>query len=250
MTAAHVLSGGLAGFLVGLTGVGGGALMAPMLIFLFGIAPGTAVATDLWFAALTKSAALAVHQRSGSVDWPVVRRLALGSLPAALLVTAAQALGHPLLDGHALSRGVGILVLVTGLGLLLAPFWMAVVQHSAGDKKPVWVILAGALLGICVAATSLGAGALGSLALIWLFPARMTPHRLVATDIAHALLLGLAAGLGYLLAGKVDGPLLAQLLLGSLPGVLAGSLLARRLSTGTLRFAVACVLVAVGTGTL
>lgn len=179
----------------------------------------------------------------------MVRRLALGSLPAALLVTAAQVLGPPLLDGHALSRAVGSLVLLTGLGLMLAPLWMAAGQRAADDRKPGWTIAVGALLGICVAATSLGAGALGSLALIWLYPGRMTAHRLVATDIAHALLLGLVAGLGYLLAGKIDGALLSQLLLGSVPGVLAGSLLSRRLSHGGLRFAVACVLLLVGATT-
>lgn len=248
----YSLSGALTGFVVGLTGVGGGALMMPLLLLL-GVNPVTAVATDLWFAALTKTVAAGIHGRAGQIDWGVVRRLWLGSLPVAVAVVLLVSLGARLQKLDWLDSAIGGVVLLTAFGLLLAPSLRAMARnHRIGNParflrwQPGLSVLAGAVIGLCVALTSVGAGALGSVLLLYLYPLRMTPHRLVATDILHAIPLALVAGLGYLLAGQVDGWMLLSLLAGSLPAVLLGSLLSRRLNGRRLQVALALVLLAAG----
>jgi hypothetical protein len=252
----YTLAGALTGFVVGLTGVGGGALMMPILL-LMGVNPVTAVATDLWFAALTKMVAAGIHSRADQVDWGVVRRLWLGSLPMALLMVLLVSLGSRVQKVDWLAEVIGIVVLVTALGMLLAPRLRALARESRiGNPahfirwQPALTVTAGALLGVSVALTSVGAGALGSVILLYLYPLRMTPHRLVATDIMHAIPLALVAGLGYLFAGSVDWLMLASLLLGSIPAVIAGSLLSQRVNGRWLQVALAVVLIAAGLKTL
>jgi uncharacterized membrane protein YfcA len=253
----YALAGALTGFVVGLTGVGGGALMTPLLVLLFGISPTTAIATDLWFAAITKIVGARLHHTAGQVDWQVVRRMWAGSLPVALLVVCVIALGNPVSQLGWLTKAIGAVVIVTALGMLLAPRLVAAARRrsAAADARyttwqPALTVLGGAVLGVCVALTSVGAGALGSVMLLYLYPVRMTPHRLVATDLVHAIPLAMVAGLGYLVAGMVQWPLLGNLLLGSVPAVLLGSLLARRLAGRWLQVALGCVLLAVGAKTL
>ncbi len=248
-----VLAGALTGFLVGLTGVGGGALMTPILLLLFGVAPATAVATDLWFAALTKLVAARFYLRTGRVDWQVVRRLWIGSLPLALLVAVLAGGGAKMARVDWLGKAVGTVVLVTAIGLLLAPTLAALARNfRIGNpekfklQQPGLTVAAGAVLGLCVALTSIGAGALGSVMLVYLYPLRMTPPRLVATDIVHAIPLTVLAGTGYLIAGLVDGAMLLSLLAGSIPAVLAGSLLAQRAPGRWVQIALALVLLAAG----
>ncbi|MDE2342249.1 MAG: sulfite exporter TauE/SafE family protein [Betaproteobacteria bacterium] len=253
----YVVAGALTGFMVGLTGVGGGALMTPILLLFFGIAPTTAIATDLWFAAITKVAAARIHQRRGQVDWQVVRRLWMGSLPVAALTVLVVAQGSHAARAEWLGKAVGLVVLVTAVGLLLAPWLSALARgrrlgHPQQFKatQPLMTVLAGAVLGLCVALTSVGAGTLGTVMLLYLYPLRMKPHKLVATDIVHAIPLAVIAGLGYLMAGMTDGHMLLSLLAGSLPAVVAGSLLAGRLNGRPVQMLLGLVLLATGLKTV
>ncbi|MDE1943638.1 MAG: sulfite exporter TauE/SafE family protein, partial [Betaproteobacteria bacterium] len=253
----YTAAGAVTGFMVGLTGVGGGALMTPILLLFFGIAPTTAIATDLWFAAITKVTAARIHQRRGQVDWPVVRRLWMGSLPVAALTVLVVTQGVRTWHVEWLTKAVGLVVLVTAIGLLLAPWLSSLgrgqrLGHPREFKalQPLLTVLAGAVLGLCVALTSVGAGTLGTVMLLSLYPLRMTPHRLVATDLVHAIPLAVIAGLGYLLAGLTDGRMLLSLLVGSLPAVVLGSLLAGRLNGRLIQVLLGVVLLATGFKTL
>lgn len=255
--ASYAAAGALTGFVVGLTGVGGGALMTPILLLVFGVAPTTAIATDLWFAAITKMVGAAIHHDAGQVDWQVVRRLWSGSLPMALAVVLVVSLGGPLVKVDWLTQAIGSVVLITAVGLLFAPKLFALargrrLENPARFKaaQPLLTVLGGATLGICVALTSVGAGALGSVMLLYLYPLRMTPHRLVATDLVHAIPLAVVAGLGYLLAGLVDWGMLSSLLAGSIPSIIAGSLLARRVSGRWIQICLAFILLVAGWKTL
>lgn len=250
---AYALAGALTGFIVGLTGVGGGALMTPILLIFFGVTPISAIATDLWFAAITKLVGARVHHASGNVDWQVVKRLWLGSLPVALLVVSIVSFGAQITKVDWLTSAIGVVVLITAIGMLIAP---KLVAYARGRRigqparfkaiQPALTVLSGAVLGLCVALTSVGAGALGSVMLLYLYPLRMTPHRLVATDIVHAIPLAVVAGLGYLFAGMVDWWMLASLLVGSIPAVLLGSLLAGKIPGRWIQIALALVLMAAG----
>ena len=250
---AYALAGALTGFVVGLTGVGGGALMTPILLIFFGVSPTTAIATDLWFAAITKLVGARVHHTNGNVDWQVAKRLWLGSLPMALLIVVIVSLGAQVAKVDWLTKAIGIVLLITAIGLLVAP---KLVAYARGRRigqperfkavQPALTVVSGGVLGLCVALTSVGAGALGSVMLLYLYPLRMTPHRLVATDIVHAIPLAVVAGLGYLFAGMVDWWMLASLLVGSIPTVLLGSLLAGKIPGRAVQLALALVLIAAG----
>jgi uncharacterized membrane protein YfcA len=250
---AYAAAGALTGFVVGLTGVGGGALMTPILLLFFGVAPTTAIATDLWFAAITKLVGARIHNGAGQVDWQVVRRLWVGSLPMALLVVVLVSLGHQVTKVEWLTKAIGIVVLITAGGLLLAPKLMLLARERRLEDpakfkhyQPSLTVVGGAVLGLCVALTSVGAGALGSVMLLYLYPLRMTPHRLVATDLVHAIPLAMVAGLGYLIAGMVDWMMLTSLLAGSVPAIVIGSLLARKVSGRWIQIALASVLIIAG----
>lgn len=255
--ASFALAGALTGLFVGLTGVGGGALMTPVLLLFFGVVPTTAIATDLWFAAITKLVGASIHHDAGHVDWQVVRRLWLGSLPMALLVVLVVSFSGPLIKVAWLAQGIGLVVLITAIGLLLAPRLFALARGRRLDNparfkaaQPLLTVLGGATLGICVALTSVGAGALGSVMLLYLYPLRMTPHRLVATDLVHAIPLAVVAGLGYLFAGLVDWEMLLSLLVGSVPAIIVGSLLARKVSGRWIQVLLALVLLVAAWKTL
>lgn len=253
----YAVAGALTGFFVGVTGVGGGALMTPMLLLFFGVAPTAAIATDLWFAAITKLVGAAIHHDAGQVDWQVVRRLWAGSLPMALAVVFIVSLGGSLVKVDWLTQAIGSVVVITAVGLLFAPKLFAQargrrLEDPAQFKaaQPLLTVLGGATLGICVALTSVGAGALGSVMLLYLYPLRMTPHRLVATDLVHAIPLAVVAGLGYLFAGLVDWDMLLSLLAGSIPAIIVGSLLARKVSGRWIQVLLAVVLLVAGLKTL
>lgn len=249
-----VVAGATTGVLVGLTGVGGGALMTPLLLLLFGTAPLTAVGTDLWFAAITKMFATRVHHGHDLIDWPVVRRLWLGSLSASVLTLIWMKLNP--VDETAitlLKTVIAVAVLLTATGILfqkqLHAFGRKLRTTDAAHFKawqPGLTVLAGAVLGVLVTLTSVGAGALGAVFLAYLYPLRMTPPRLIATDIVHAIPLALFAGMGHLLLGHVNYGLLGNLLLGSVPAVVVGAMLSARLPHVFLRMALAAVLLVVG----
>ena len=248
-----VFSAFITGVLVGLTGVGGGSLMTPLLVLVFGWAPAAAVGTDLWFAAFTKLAASRMHHTAGLIDWQVVRRLWLGSLPAAALTLVVIKTGHLSLDITVIKPLIGGAVLITAGGMLLQKRLHQLgerlrLTHATGFKawQPPLTVAAGVVLGVLVTLTSIGAGVLGAVMLTYLYPLRLTPARLAATDIVHAIPLAMLAGMGYLLLGLVNWPLLGWMLVGSLPGVLLGVYLSSRLPQWAIRLALAGVLCMVG----
>lgn len=249
----YAIAGAVTGFIVGLTGVGGGALMTPILLLVFGVSPTTAIATDLWFAAITKMVGASIHHRAGQVDWQVVRRLWLGSLPVAMITVVTVSAGNQIGKVEWLADTIGVVVIVTALGLMIAPWLLKLATTQRIEQpvkfkavQPILTVAAGAALGVCVALTSIGAGALGSVMLLYLYPLRMTPHRLVATDLVHAIPLAVVAGSGYLIAGLVDGWMLVSLLCGSIPAIIVGSLLARKAPGRLLQIVLAVVLVSAG----
>lgn len=249
----YALAGAVTGFLVGLTGVGGGALMTPILLLVFGVSPTTAIATDLWFAAITKLVGAGIHHRAGQVDWPVVKRLWAGSLPVAMVTVVIVSAGNHIGKVEWLAEAVGLVVMVTAVGLIFAPWLLRLATARRIEQpvqfkavQPMLTVLAGAALGVCVALTSVGAGALGSVMLLYLYPLRMTPHRLVATDLVHAIPLAVVAGSVYLMAGLVDGWMLISLLCGSIPAIAVGSLLAGKAPGRLLQVALAGVLLSAG----
>jgi uncharacterized membrane protein YfcA len=246
----YALSGLVVGFIVGLTGVGGGSLMTPLLILLFGIHPATAVGTDLLYAATTKSAGTLVHGLNNTVDWRVVRRLALGSVPAAALTLLfLSATGtQTTATGHLLASVLGTMLVLTAISILLRNQ----LARFAGRQRELpplvqaaLTTLTGAILGVLVSISSVGAGAVGVTVLILLYP-KLSVHRIVGSDIAHAVPLTLVAGIGHWAIGDVDWHTLVALLCGSIPGVLVASRLAPRLNERVIRWLLATVLLIVG----
>ncbi|MBX9795861.1 sulfite exporter TauE/SafE family protein [Sphingomonas sp.] len=247
----YSLAGVLVGLLVGLTGVGGGSLMTPLLVLMFGFHPATAVGTDLLYAAATKTAGTAVHGRHGTVDWRVVLRLGSGSVPAAITTLTALSLANWRAEGmgNLIATILGFALIATAIAVFfreaivgrLAPYF------SGADERRIarLTVALGAVLGVLVSLTSVGAGALGMTALLILYP-QLPVARLVGSDIAHAVPLTLIAGLGHLAIGSVDPWLLASLLLGSVPGIIIGSLIATRVSDRVLAPVLAVTLAIVG----
>lgn len=250
MDFSYVISGFVVGATVGMTGVGGGSLMTPLLVIVFGIHPATAVGTDLLYAAFTKAGGAVAHNLRGSVDWRIVGRLATGSLPAAGLTLYILSQLGPATD--ATSK---LITIMLGVALLLtagAILFRSELQALAAARPKLSertltraTIASGAVLGILVSTSSVGAGALGAAVLVFLYP-RLPALHIVGSDIAHAAPLTLVAGLGHWWLGNVDGALLASLLFGSLPGIFLGSHIAVRLSENVLRMGLVLMLVAVG----
>ncbi len=251
---AYALSGLLVGFVVGLTGVGGGSLMTPLLVIVFGVSPATAVGTDLLYASLTKATGVWVQARHGNVDWKLVGWLSAGSLPAALLALCIlRLLGTGSHHAQGLITGtLGIALILTAAALLFRERLQRLASRGFGQDGG-WrarhvvaaTILTGAAVGALVTLSSVGAGAVGVAALFWLFPL-LPASRIVGSDIAHAVPLTAVAGIGHLYVGTVDWHLLVNLLLGSLPGIYLGSHLSARISDRLLRPVLASMLVLVG----
>jgi uncharacterized membrane protein YfcA len=247
------VTGLLVGTIVGMTGVAGGALMTPILVMLFGVAPTTAVGTDLLYASTTKLFGTAVHQKHGTIDWQIVRRLAMGSLPAAALTLWwMQSNGRGSINDGVIIVAIGVALGITALGMLFKEQLHALgtrlrVTDSAHFKalQPGLTALAGAFLGLMVTLTSVGAGAIGTVMLVYLYPLRMAGGRLVGTGLAHAIPLTLIAGLGHLSLGNVDLRLMLNLLAGSVPGVLAGSFISARAPEKLVQHTIAGVLLLV-----
>jgi len=251
----YVAVGALVGLMVGFTGVGGGSLMTPILVLGFGQPPTIAVGTDLVFSAVTKVAATASFGHSRRVDWRIVARLAVGSLPgaAAVLVWFWTTRETPPAMNRFIVQGLAVMLLISAVGLLLQSRFQRLgvrltassLAHAERYKRPL-TILVGLILGVAVTLTSVGAGALGVVALLYLYPLRLTPDRLVATDIAHALPLTIVAGLGHAALGHVNLSMLALLLLGSIPAVLVGAQTTIRIPPVVTRSLVAVMLSVVG----
>ncbi len=248
----YTLSGFAVGAIVGLTGVGGGSLMTPLLVLLFGVHPATAVGTDLLYAAMTKAGGTVAHGRKGHIDWQVTGRLAAGSIPAAALTIWVLSL---LPDGSnaiskIVSHGLGFALLLTAIAIL---FGRKLREYaSRHDESPLRqcslgkiTVGVGVVLGVLVTISSVGAGALGVAALFFLYP-KLSPVKIVGSDVAHAVPLTLVAGLGHWLLGSVDWALLGALLLGSLPGIWLGTQLSAKVPEHILRRILASMLVLIG----
>ena len=248
-----IIAGLVVGFIVGMTGVGGGSLMTPILLW-FGIPPSTAVGTDLLYAAITKSGGVFVHNKKKNINWTITGWLTLGSVPAALLTL--WILSHLKTDIDVLNKTIkfslGWALLFTSIAIVFKKRLLAFSQKHAGDKfhsesktQNFLTVAIGIMLGATVTLTSIGAGALGTVTLFFLYPLLPTP-KLVGTEIAHAVPLTLVAGLGHASLGHLDYTVLAYLLLGSLPGIYLGSLLSGKLPDLLLRNAIAMMLFYVG----
>jgi uncharacterized protein len=260
---AYIVSGFSVGLLVGVTGVGGGSLMTPLLVFLFGFKPAVAVGTDLLFAAITKTGGVWVHHgKHNSVEWKIVGLLSLGSLPLALatlyVLKVFSDAGKEI--SNIMTYSLGIALILTACALLVRSVLMSRAQrngkidddHSNEENAARFkrfhapaTILTGAVLGVLVTLSSVGAGALGTVALLFLYP-RLTTLKVVGTDLAHAIPLTAVAGFGHMGIGNVDLILLASLLIGSLPGIWIGSHLSAKIPERFLRPVLACLLMLIG----
>lgn len=247
----YPFAGFAVGVIIGLTGVGGGSLMTPLLVLMFGIHPKTAVGTDLLYAAITKIFGTAMHHAGKTVDWRMVAWLAAGSVPAT--VVTLLLLSHGLNAGQdyagTINFVLGLVLLLTAASILARQQILRFTEHAfgvmEGPRVAIWTVICGAILGVLVSLSSAGAGAIGVTMLLVLYP-REKLVRIIGSDIAHSVPLALVAGAGHWLLGDVDLALLGQLLTGSIPGILIGSWLAPRTSELGLRSVLAAVLAAVG----
>ena len=251
----HILAGAGVGFAIGLTGVGGGSLMTPLLL-LFGYPAPIAIGTDLLYAAITKAAGAISHHRQGNVDWQIVLTLALGSIPASILLHyffLDQNFQESELFERLLTISLGIMLIVTAIILIFRnkmrvkaieerPERMMKLMHKRRGLMT-WVM--GLLLGICVTLSSVGAGAFGAAVLMVIY-SQTTALRVIGTDIAHAVPLTLIAGFGYLLSGYVDLVLLGSLLIGSLPAIHLGSKLSGQVPDKSLQTMLTILLLGLG----
>jgi uncharacterized membrane protein YfcA len=246
----YPISGFAVGLLVGLTGVGGGSLMTPLLILLFGIHPATAVGTDLLYAAATKSAGGVVHGLNRTVDWRVVRRLATGSVPMTLVTIAA--LSYFDIKGatarQLISAVLAFALLLTAVTLVFRDRIVARYAPRVGGLEPsrigLLTVIVGGALGVLVSISSVGAGAIGVTALVMLYP-KLATARIVGSDIVHAVPLTLVAGIGHWFLGSIDWQVFTALIFGSIPGILIGSYAAARVNETALRVVLAVTLLAV-----
>jgi len=246
----YSLSGAFVGLLIGMTGVGGGSLMTPLLILIFGMAPATAVGTDLLYGSATKLCGTAVHSHGQRVKWRIAGLLACGSLPAtAVTLWVMSQMGLEKHGGGLFATVLGIALLLTALSMVFRPQILRYSQNHGRPLPKVWrtvlTVVTGLVLGCVVTLSSVGAGALGVTVLMLLYP-ELPPTRLVGTDIAHAVPLTLFAGIGHWWLGSVDWLLLVSLLLGSIPGVMLGSHLSAKMPERWLRLILAAVLVVAG----
>ncbi|MEG3125325.1 sulfite exporter TauE/SafE family protein [Sphingomonas sp. GB1N7] len=247
----YSLAGLAVGILVGMTGVGGGSLMTPLLVLLFGFHPVTAVGTDLLYASATKSVGTVVHGLGGSIDWKIVRRMALGSVPATLVTLVSLRFAGTHFEGteRLITITLGLALIATAIAMLFRNRIVARFGHSldmVSDRRIARLtVLLGAALGVLVSLSSVGAGALGMTALLILYP-RLPTVRLVGSDIAHAVPLTFIAGAGHWAMGSVDPALLVSLLIGSVPGIILGSLVSTRIPERILRTVLAATLAVVG----
>jgi uncharacterized membrane protein YfcA len=251
----HILAGALVGFAIGITGVGGGSLMTPVLL-LFGYPVPIAIGTDLLYAAITKAGGALSHHHAGNVDWSIVRLLAIGSVPTAILVHAAMSKAtfqdSPRF-GELLTFSLGVMLIITAIILI---FRNKLREKAVENKPPLLMnfiqrrrsgltFAMGILLGVCVTLSSVGAGAFAA-AILLTIHSQTRAVKIIGSDIAHAVPLTFIAGLGYLFNGYVDLMLLLSLLIGSLPAIALGSRLSNRVPEKTLQGLLTVILLGLG----
>ncbi|MCK5888717.1 MAG: sulfite exporter TauE/SafE family protein [Methylococcales bacterium] len=252
----HIAAGALVGLVIGLTGVGGGSLMTPILVLGFGISPAIAVGTDLLYAALTKCSGVFFHHKNRTVDWKIVFLLGSGSVPCSFITIAVlerlKATGFNYDD--IIISTLGVMLILTSFIIFIKSTLLAFINSNHGDSflvncvrryRPQITVLSGCLLGCVVTISSVGAGAIGSAILFLLYP-RKSAINIVGTDIAHAVPLTAIAGLGHLHFGTVDFSLLAGLLLGGIPAIYLGSMIGKNLPEKVLRPLIALLLLTMG----
>ncbi|WP_426088519.1 sulfite exporter TauE/SafE family protein [Janthinobacterium sp. PSPC1-1] len=251
MTLSYIVSGFAVGLLVGMTGVGGGSLMTPLLTLLFGVPPSVAVGTDLAFASITKSAGTLTHRLRGTIRWDIVKCLCIGALPAAVVSTLALKSFGTLSPeiGQIIRYSIAGSVLLTVVALVFKGRMLTWInahpeKQLQGNKLAAATIISGAVLGTLVTISSIGAGAIGATLLVMLYP-RMTSAEVAGTDIAYAVPLTAIAALGHWWLGSIHWELLASLLVGSLPGITLGSWVARSVPEKFLRVLLAMTLTGV-----
>ena len=245
-----IASGLGVGLIVGITGVGGGSLMTPLLLSVSRLNPAVAIGTDLWFAGLTKLGGSVAHARHGHVNWAIARRLLLGSLPASLATVALMHLSGVTKGwAQALTLSLGMALLLTAAVVAFKKSWQAVglrLERWISDAaRPALTVACGALLGVLVSLSSIGAGAIGATLILLLYP-RLAAREIVGTDIAHAVPLTLVAGVGHASLGHVNWARLAPLLIGSVPGIWLGAQLTRRLPESVVRTLLCASLITAG----
>ena len=251
MLLTYIVSGFAVGLLVGMTGVGGGSLMTPLLTLLFGVPPSVAVGTDLAFASITKTAGTFTHRLRGTIRWDIVRQLCVGALPAAVLTTLALK-QYGTLDQHIgqlIRYSIAGSVLLTVIALLFKTKMLAWItakpsRQLQGRSLATATIVSGAVLGTLVTVSSIGAGAIGATLLVMLYP-RMSSAEVAGTDIAYAVPLTAIAAFGHWWLGSIDWALLSSLLIGSVPGITIGSWAARAVPERFLRGLLAATLTGV-----
>jgi len=247
---APIAAGFAVGAIVGMTGVGGGSLMTPLLIGVFKLNPAVAIGTDLWFAAITKAGGTVAHHRMGHVDYRTTAMMLAGSLPATLATIGAMHLfGFTPSWSRTITLALGVGLLLTAVAVAYREVWQSlglrIEKWLPPRRRAVLTVLAGMALGVLVSLSSIGAGALGATILLLLNP-RWAPQRIVGTDIAHAVPLTLVAGIGHATLGHVDWGLLGALLIGSLPGIWLGAQLVRTLPEAWVRAALSLSLMGAG----
>ena len=245
-----ILSGFGVGAIVGLTGVGGGSLMTPLLLSVFKLHPAVAIGTDLWFACITKIAGSASHHKAGHVEWRITALLLAGSIPASLATVALMHLtGLTKGWASALTFSLGIALLLTAVTIAYRQVWQALgvrmERWITPSRRPGLTVLCGVILGVLVSLSSIGAGAIGATLILLLYP-RLESRRVVGTDIAHAVPLTLVAGIGHATLGHVDWNLLGALLIGSIPGIWIGAQLTRKMPETLVRTLLCLALVTAG----
>ncbi|MDV7449150.1 sulfite exporter TauE/SafE family protein [Acinetobacter baumannii] len=255
-----ILAGMLVGFCVGITGVGGGSLMTPILIGLFRIEPHIAIGTDLLYAAISKFCGSMVHAKKLNIVWPIVLWLAVGSIPASF--GTAWVLEHYLSQSThykaVLTMVLGFMLTLTGVSIIfrtrIEKFFnkfrnkentQTENEQLAVQNKRTYIVIMGIILGVFVTLSSVGAGAFGIMALVIMFP-NLPMIRIIGSDVVHAVLLTLAAGLGHMSAGNVDFMLLMWLLVGSIPAIIIGTLISSRMPERLIRKILGITLFALG----
>ena len=252
----YIIAGAFVGLIIGLTGVGGGSLMTPILVLGFGVTPSIAVGTDLLYAAITKSSGVFFHHKNTTIDWKIVFLLSSGSIPSSILtiyfLETIRNLG--INYDQVMMTTLSFMLILTSVIVILKNRLLSyahsrhpenLLMASVRKYRPQITILCGIILGFLVTLSSVGAGAIGSAILFLLYP-RKKSIEIVGTDLAHAVPLTAIAGAGHLHFGTVDFDLLTGLLLGGVPAIYLGSLAGKKLPDSILRPLIACILFLMG----
>ena len=254
MELAYSFAGLVVGFIIGLTGIGGGALMTPILIVVFGIPPAIAVSTDLLYAAVTKCGGIWAYSKNKLIEWKIVGLLLLGSVPSGLItINYLGELGSIDQLESLINITLGVSLTLTSIAVFFRDKIRGYILHKRHSRlqkainrsRNVLTVFAGAMLGILVTLSSVGAGALGTAILIFLYP-RLRMPGIVGTDLVHAVVLTSIAGAGHYQLGNMDFELLIYLLIGSIPGVFAGSHLGVKLSLKIMQPIIGSLLLMIG----